>query len=136
MANTIWKELNQTFPKGESKKYYFLWRNGLKNASTDFTKFDEESFIDKYCKGSERQFEFLKQWEKSEQYASLLQVYMNQELTGDIYEVYKVVKDKALQGDNNAIKTLLMLQKEVKKNLGKGRIGKEEIIEDDGLSIE
>jgi hypothetical protein len=69
---------------------------------------------------------------------------MAEGMTADIFKIYNVVKDKALEGDDKAIKTLLMLQKEIKGNLKKNMDKKvkdsepeeEEIEEDDGLEIE
>lgn len=137
MANTIWKELNKRYPRVNVKKYYFYWKNGLKNRYTDFTVLSEDEFIKKYCAGSKVRYKFLQEWEKSEEYNELMQVYMNQEINSDIYEVYKVIREKALQGDDKAIKTLLMLQKEVKKNISKIEKGNNDDIEDDdGLTID
>ena len=122
------------------KRYYFMWKHGMKTWARDYSTITEEQFKEKYCKGSEIKYKNLQDWEKTEEYQNLLNLKMAEGMTADIFKIYNVVKDKALGGDDKAIKTLLMLQKEVKKNLkniDKVKVEDEvEIEEDDGLEIE
>ena len=122
------------------KRYYFMWKHSMKTCVRDYSTFTEEQFKEKYCKGSEIKYKNLQDWEKTEEYQNLLNLKMAEGMTADIFKIYNVVKDKALEGDDKAIKTLLMLQKEVKKNLkniDKVKVEDEvEIEEDDGLEIE
>ncbi|HBN28380.1 hypothetical protein [Clostridium tyrobutyricum] len=122
------------------KRYYFMWKHGMKTWARDYSTITEEQFKEKYCKGSEIKYKNLQDWEKTEEYQNLLNLKMAEGMTADIFKIYNVVKDKALEGDDKAIKTLLMLQKEVKKNLkniDKVKVEDEvEIEEDDGLEIE
>ena len=121
------------------KRYYFMWKHGMKTWARDYSTITEEQFKEKYCKGSEIKYKNLQDWEKTEEYQNLLNLKMAEGMTADIFKIYNVVKDKALEGDDKAIKTLLMLQKEVKKNLkniDKVKVEDEvEIEEDDGLEI-
>lgn len=52
-------------------------------------------------------------WEKSQQYKNLLMLYLDTKIADDFEEVYRIVSDKAKQGDEKAIKLFLQLQKEV-----------------------
>ena len=123
------------------KRYYFMWKHKMKTWARDYSTFTEEQFKEKYCKNSEIKYKNLQDWEKTEEYQNLLNLKMYEGMTADIYKIYNIVKDKALQGDDKAIKTLLMLQKEVKgnlKNMDKKvkQEPEEEIEDDDGLEIE
>ena len=122
------------------KRYYFMWKHGMKTWARDYSAITEEQFKEKYCKGSKIKYKNLQDWEKTQEYQNLLNLKMSENMTEDIYKIYNIVKDKALQGDDKAIKTLLMLQKEIKgnlKNIDKVKVEDEvEIEEDDGLEIE
>ena len=124
------------------KRYYFLWKHKLKTSAFDYSTLTEEQFKEKYCKGSKIKYKNLQDWEKTQEYQNLLNLKMSEGMTEDIYKIYNVVKDKALQGDDKAIKTLLMLQKEIKGNLknmdkkAKEVSEPEEEVEDDDLEIE
>ena len=125
------------------KRYYFMWKHGMKTWARDYSTITEEQFKEKYCKGSKIKYKNLQDWEKTEEYQNLLNLKMAESMTEDIYNIYNIVKDKAIEGDDKAIKTLLMLQKEIKgnlKNMDKkvkdSEPEEEEIEEDDGLEIE
>ena len=122
------------------KRYYFMWKHSMKTWARDYSTITEEQFKEKYCKGSKIKYKNLQDWEKTQEYQNLLNLKMSENMTEDIYKIYNIVKDKALQGDDKAIKTLLMLQKEIKgnlKNIDKVKVEDEvEIEEDDGLEIE
>lgn len=123
------------------KRYYFMWKHKMKTWAVDYSSLTEEQFKEKYCKNSEIKYKNLQDWEKTEEYQNLLNLKMSEKMTEDIYNIYNIVKDKALQGDDKAIKTLLMLQKEIKSNLKNmdkkvKEEPEEEEIEDDGLEID
>ena len=52
-------------------------------------------------------------WEKSTEYNMILALYLQSKVIADIYEVYEVVKDNALTGDDKSVKLLLTLNKEI-----------------------
>lgn len=122
------------------KRYYFMWKHKMKTWAVDYSSLTEEQFKEKYCKGSAIKYKNLQDWEKTEEYQNLLNLKMSENMTEDIYNIYNIVKDKAIEGDDKAIKTLLMLQKEIKSNLKnmdkKVKQEPEEEIEDDGLEID
>lgn len=111
-----------------------MWKNKLKNSKNDYSKLSREEFINKYLGGNELRFKRLEQWERTEQYNQLMNVLLNEQIQADIYSVYDVVREKALQGDDKAIKTLLLLQKEFKKNNKCKSVDVED--EDDGLILQ
>lgn len=111
-----------------------MWKNKLKNSKNDYSKLSREEFTSKYLNGNELSFKRLEQWERTEQYNNLMNVLLNEQIQADIYEVYDVVREKALQGDDKAIKILLLLQKEFKKNNKCRSVDVNE--EDDGLILQ
>lgn len=78
-------------------------------------------------------------WEKSTEYNMILALYLQSKAIADIYEVYEVVKENALNGDEKSVKLLLTLNKEINsivkqtKELSKSKTMQEEY--DDGLVI-
>lgn len=132
MIKTIFQELN--LMKNQRKSFYFMWKNKLKNSKNDYSKLSREEFTSKYLNGNELSFKRLEQWERTEQYNNLMNVLLNEQIQADIYEVYDVVREKALQGDDKAIKILLLLQKEFKKNNKCRSVDVNE--EDDGLILQ
>lgn len=131
MIKTIFQELSMI--KNQKKISYFMWKNKLKNSKTDYSKFNKEEFIDRYLHGSDISFKRMEQWERTEQYHQLMNVLLHEKSQTDIYVIYEIVREKAMKGDDKAIKTLLLLQKEFnKKNKINLQDGHEE---DDGLVI-
>lgn len=78
-------------------------------------------------------------WEKSTEYNMILALYLQSKAIADIYEVYEVVKENALNGDEKSVKLLLTLNKEINsivkqtKEFSKSKAMQEEY--DDGLVI-
>ncbi|MCY6372757.1 hypothetical protein [Clostridium ganghwense] len=105
----IWRELG----KKQMRYYYFLWKNGLSNSRTDFTQYSQEEFINKYCDSSKIKFKNLEMWETSEQYQRLQNELLQSRINSDINRIYDVVVEKALKGDEKAVKTLLLIKKEL-----------------------
>lgn len=55
-------------------------------------------------------------WERTDEYKSLLMLYMASRVSDDFMEIYNIVIEQAKQGDDKAIKTFLSLQKEIRDN--------------------
>lgn len=128
----------------KKKRHYFMWRNGLVNNFMDYSGITQDEFINKYCEGSKDSFRYLQLWEQSDEYNNLMQILLKQRMQTDFVEIYNAVRDKALKGDDKAVKTFLSLQKEVKANvkeIDKIKVDKNtetepETEEDDGLMLE
>lgn len=121
------------------RRLYFLWKHKLQNNRTDYGSWTKEELINKYFKGSEEAFQRMELWEKSDEYARLVNIMLKERMSGDFLEIYNSVSEKAKQGDEKAIKTFLMLQKEIKNNLKfyeKNLTTNNEIDEDDDLILE
>jgi hypothetical protein len=58
---------------------------------------------------------FLK-WEKTDEYKALLMLYLNTKVSDDFEEIYNIVVSKSKEGDSQAIKVFLQLQKEIRNN--------------------
>ncbi|OLN22912.1 hypothetical protein BTO30_07140 [Domibacillus antri] len=55
-------------------------------------------------------------WERTDEYKSLLMLYMASKVSDDFMDIYNIVIEQAKQGDDKAIKTFLSLQKEIRDN--------------------
>ncbi|OMP66883.1 hypothetical protein [Domibacillus epiphyticus] len=64
-------------------------------------------------------------WERTDEYKSLLMLYMASKVSDDFMEIYNIVIEQAKQGDDKAIKTFLSLQKEIRDNakVAEGALG-------------
>jgi len=144
MATTFWEELSKV--KNLRRKVYFQWKNGIENIKIDYGSMTEDEFI-KYCSKSwmsgkitDKEFFLnnMKRWESSAEYKKLLFLWHEDKFASDLIDIYNATKEKALEGDSQAIKNVVMLQGEIKKY--RKSIDKfqeiEEKEEDDGLIIE
>lgn len=53
------------------------------------------------------------EWEKTQEYQTLVALYLQTKVMNDIEKIYDVVREKALDGDDKAITTFLKLNKEI-----------------------
>ncbi|MCB7071392.1 hypothetical protein LIZ76_15815 [Caldibacillus sp. 210928-DFI.2.22] len=58
---------------------------------------------------------FLK-WEKTDEYKSLLMLYLSTKISDDFMDIYNITIDNAKKGDEKAIKIFLQLQREIQQN--------------------
>lgn len=103
----IYEALNKLSWK---KKEYFLWKFNLyvlKNG-------DEISEEDLCKKIQVKSLAYMRKWEKSPEYLQLVNLYIESQIANDLEQIYRVVSEKALTGDEKAIKLLLDLQKQVR----------------------
>lgn len=101
----IYEELNKISWK---KRDYFLNKFDL------FVRRTEPLTEEQLCKRLRiKSLSSLQKWEKSEEYHRLVNLYIESQAAKDLEDIYKLVKDKALTGDEKSIKMLLDLQKQV-----------------------
>lgn len=101
----IYEELNKISWK---KRDYFLNKFDL------FVRRTEQLTEEQLCKRLRiKSLSSLQKWEKSEEYHRLVNLYIQSQAAKDLEDIYKLVKDKALTGDEKSIKMLLDLQKQV-----------------------
>lgn len=135
---SIWKEISNI--QNPRRKAYFQWKNGIQNIKKDYSKMTEEEFLE-YVDGGDEALRYLKRWESSPEYKRLLFLLKEDEFATDLLDVYEAVKEKAVEEtDSQAIKNMIMLQKEIKKYRKDideyfEQEEKEEQEQDDGLII-
>lgn len=101
----IYSELNKLPWK---KKEYFLWKFKLNMYSTDKSEEDILRQLDI------KSFASMRKWERTPEYLTLVNLYIESQIAKDLEKVYEVVKEKAITGDEKSIKLLLDLQKQVR----------------------
>lgn len=99
------------------KQIYFRWKYGLISRERDYSKYTEEEVIENFFKGDRKKFESMKLWEGTDEYADLVLTLLKERIHNDIIEVYNVVLEKARTGDEKAVRTLLLLQKEIRSSI-------------------
>jgi hypothetical protein len=52
-------------------------------------------------------------WENTDEYKNLVMLALDAEATNDLVKAYEATRDKAVQGDDKAIRLMLTLQKEI-----------------------
>lgn len=101
------------------KKEYFLWKHNL-SVLREIPLTEEE-----IChKIKSKSLSYMKRWEKTEQYHNLVNIMIESQAGKDLEDIYSIVKEKALTGDEKSIKLLLDLQKQVQaynKQANKGK---------------
>lgn len=103
----IYEALNKLTWK---KKEYFLWKFNLY-----VLKNGEEVTEEELCRKIQvKSLAYMKKWEKSPEFQYLVNLWIESQLSNDLEQIYKVTRDKALKGDEKAIKLLLDLHKQVK----------------------
>mgnify|MGYP006922131404 CR=1 FL=1 len=112
------------------KKAYFVWRHDL-----EFDKTREKNSEERMC-------EILKvktlnsyiKWENSAEYLRLLNLYLETKFANDLEQIYATTQQKAVEGDEKAIKLLLDIQKQIsnfnKDNSKKNYAEKESVYDD------
>lgn len=145
MATTIWEEISKI--KNPRRRIYFMWKNGIENIRIDYGELTQDEFIEKCDKlhttpitNPDFFLNHMKRWESSAEYKRLLFLLQEDRFATDLLELYESVKEKAIKDtDSQAIKNMVMLQKEIKdyrKSIDKfERQQQEEIEKDDGLRV-
>jgi len=114
------------------KKLYFEWKHDIRYKSNN-KPMNEERFLRNVGK---KTLDSFIEWERSAQYRKLVALLLESRSANDLIEIYNTVSEKAKQGDDKAINTLLKLQKELKK-ISKEKIDmvEEEQEENDDLEL-
>lgn len=92
------------------KKDYFLWKHDL------FVLRREPLTEEELCKRLKiKTLSHMRKWEKTSEYLALVNLYIESQSAKDLEDIYSIVKEKALTGDEKAIKMLLDLQKQARQ---------------------
>lgn len=143
MSANIWQEISSV--KNDRRRIYFMWKNDIQNIKVDYGALTQEEFIER-CDGfhatkisnPEQFLNHLKRWESSAEYKRLLFLLKEDDFATDLLEIYENTKELAKKGDSQAIKNVLLLQKQIKnyrKSIDKFTDEVEESEKDDGLEI-
>lgn len=138
---TFWQELSKV--KNARRRVYFQWKNGISNIKVDYSSLTQDEFIVQCNKlkpvtNAEEFINYCKKWESSAEYKRLLFLLKEDNFYSDIAEIYDATKEKAIEGDSQAIKNVIMLQDEItkyRKSIDKFNQLEEIEEEDDGLVI-
>lgn len=115
-GNTFKFEMDKLKRRSHKRWLYFCFVNKIDNMYTKFSEMTRDQFMEKYKKYiTEKGMKLFKGWESTDEYLTLYNLMMQEQSNKDLYKIYEVVRDKALQGDDKAVKTFLLLQKEIKK---------------------
>lgn len=142
---TFWEALTNV--SNHRRKVYFQWKNKINNIKVNYGEMTEDEMI-KQCQVVNRRpitnkrvfLNYLKRWESSSEYKRLLFLFAEDQFATDLLDVYAKVKESAEKGDSQAIKNMLLLQKEIRnyrESIDKYQELEEEENEDidDGLII-
>lgn len=111
--NEFREVLNKLAKKNRKKFLYFCFINKIDNITIKYSQVSREEFMTRW-KFSEISMEIFRQWEGSDEYQNLYRLLMEIRSNKDLYDIYNVVREKALSGDDKAVKTFLVLRKELK----------------------
>lgn len=140
MNNNFWKELVKDFTNNQfhqRKLRYFRWRHKLDTNNFTYSEMSEEEF-QKELDLTDIQMMNLKKWESSAHYKRLDFLCKEDQFAKDLLEIYDATKKLAEDGDSQAIKNMLLLQKEIKeyrRSIEQFEQKAEEFEQDDGLTI-
>lgn len=105
----IYQALKQIDPL---KAEYFKWKHDL-YYHQDKEKKTPEQFLKTV---NRKTFDSFVAWERTEEYKALLMLYLNTKVADDFQDIYEIVSEKSKEGDSQAIKVFLQLQKEIRNN--------------------
>ena len=111
------------------RRAYFRYKFGIKFQESHRTIKSDEEFLS--CVKMKSMLSLLR-WENTEEYRTLVAIYLQGKYGNDLLEIYNSVSEKAKKGDPKSIEILMKLQTEVKM-LAKSKItrSKKSKIEDD-----
>lgn len=91
------------------KRTYFVWRHDLqydqgaeKNSEERMMEILDVKTLNEY-----------KKWERSSQYLSLLNLFLETKFANDLESIYTTTQQKAIDGDEKSIKLLMDIQKQI-----------------------
>lgn len=126
----IYQALKQV--KDWRKAEYFKWIYDIRY-DRRLPKKTEDEFL--HFVGRETLNPYI-EWEKSEEYLNLVNIYLHSKTANDLVDIYEAVADKAKTGDKGAIEMFLRLSKEISSTTkqAKKKMNVEED-EDTGLEL-
>lgn len=137
----VWNEITKI--GNMRRRVYFQWKNGIQNIKLDYGAMTEDELVE-HCSrireitNKDQFLNYMKRWESSAEYKRLLFLLKEDNFATDLLDTYDKTKDLAGTGDSQAIKNMIMLQKEIKnyrQSIDEFHKELEEEDEDDGLEV-
>ncbi|MGM7635491.1 hypothetical protein [Bacillus sp. Hm123] len=107
---------------------YFKWKHDIryqkqlpKKSKEDFLRMVDLKTLNSFI-----------EWERTSEYKNLLLLLLESKVANDMEDIYKIVVDKAKEGDEKSIRLFLTMQKDIQANAklaNKAMI--KEVVEDD-----
>jgi len=118
---------------GDRARKYFRWKFDIPFGGVPM----KQETLEEVCKFlGVRNPQYFKDWERTDEYKNLVNIYLNSKVANDILDIYNVVSEKAKKtGDPRAIDTLLKLQKEIQASIKLAKKKKKDNDDDDGLIL-
>lgn len=119
------------------KREYFKWKHNIQFDQSAPAKTEEE-----FLKSVElKTLNTFHRWERTQEYKSLLLLLLESKVANDLEDIYKIVTDKAKEGDEKSIRLFLSMQKDIQQNAKLAVktftvVEDEEIEEDDDLVLD
>lgn len=110
---------------------YFKWKFQIRynqqlpqKTEEEFLRFVDRKTINPYI-----------EWEKSEEYLNLVNIYLHSKTANDLVDIYEAVVDKARTGEKGAIEMFLRLSKEISSTTKQAK-KKMKVDEDEDTGLE
>lgn len=114
------------------KRKYFRWKFNIPYGGRPM----KQTTLEEICKCTMiKNPQYFKDWEKTDEYKNLVDLYLNSKTANDLLDIYNVVSEKAKNGDAKAIDTLLKLQKEIQASIKQAKRKEKDLADDDGLEL-
>lgn len=126
-------ELEEALSKLNPKvRKYFRWKFNIPFQGRPM----KQTTIEEICTYTGvRNHQFFADWEQTDEYKNLVNIYLNSKTANDLLDIYNAISEKAKQGNDKAIDTLLKLQKEIQANIKSAKRKEKDIADDDGLEL-
>lgn len=118
------------------KKLYFQWKHDIR-FKQDLPKKSQEDFLKEV---NRKTLDGFIKWERTAEYKQLLMLLLDSRIATDFEEIYKIVSNKAKEGDEKSIRLFLTLQKDIQQNAKMAaktfNVIEQEFEEDDDLVLD
>jgi hypothetical protein len=116
----------------DRQRKYFRWKFNIPFGGRPMN----QNTIEEICKYlGVKNPQYFADWEKTDEYLILVNIYLNTKTANDLLDIYTAISEKAKQGNDKAIDTLLKLQKEIQANIRQAKRKEKEVADDDGLEL-
>ncbi|MGG4508230.1 hypothetical protein ABEP00_20195 [Heyndrickxia sporothermodurans] len=94
------------------KQEYFKWKHDIR-FNQNMPRKTEEEFLKNVELKSLNTFH---RWERTQEYKNLLLLLLESKVANDFDDIYRIVTEKAKEGDEKSIRLFLSMQKDIQSN--------------------